>query len=39
MKINEIKLHMFPIMALGIEVSTQLCTPSFFLVEEALDSY
>lgn len=39
MKKNEIKLHVFLIVALGIEVSAQLCTPAFFLVEGALDSY
>jgi len=39
MKINEIKLNMFLIVALGIEVSAQLCTPDFFLVEGALVSF
>ena len=39
MKLNEIKLHMFLIVALRIEVSAQICTPAFFLVEGALDSY
>jgi len=33
------KLHVFLIVALGIEVSAQLCTPAFFLVEGAHDSY
>jgi len=39
MKTNEIKLHMFLIVVLGIGVKTQLCTPAFFLVEGAHDSY
>jgi hypothetical protein len=38
MKIKEIKFHLFLIVALGIEVSAQLCTPAFLLVEGVFDS-